>query len=201
MGILGCALMRAKQKSILDGPQRVGYARVSTKDQNLSRQLRALKKARCSLIFQDKASGKSLAGRPQLQRALEALAPDDCLIVAEWDRATRSMWDGLQIIQHVVDAGASIQVLDRSYIDLDTPMGRGLVAFLSAMAEDERNRILERTRQGRQAAVARGVRMGAKPKLNEEQRERARKRMAAGETPGEIAKDFRVHRTTIARLR
>ena len=153
------------------------------------------------MIFQDKASGKSLAGRPQLDRALDTLAPGDCLVVAEWDRATRSMWDGLQIIQRVVDAGASIRVLDRSYIDLDTPMGQGLVAFLSAMAEDERCRILQRTRQGRAAAMARGVRMGAKPKLSEEQRKRARLRMAAGETPGEIAKDFRVHRTTIARLR
>ena len=129
MGHLDCALMRAKSRILPDGPQRVGYARVSTKDQNLTRQLRALKKARCSVIFQDKASGKSLSGRPQLEQALDALAPGDTLVVAEWDRATRSMWDGLQIIQSVVDAEASIRVLDRSYIDLDTPMGRGLVAF------------------------------------------------------------------------
>ena len=67
------------------------------------------------------------------------------LVIAEWDRATRSMWDGLQIIKAVIDAGAAIKVLDRSYIDLATPMGRGFMAMMSAMAEDERLRIIKRT--------------------------------------------------------
>ena len=70
------------------------------------------------------------------------------------------MWDGLQIIKTVIDAGASIKVLDRSYIDLATPMGRGFMAMMSAMAEDERLRIIKRTHEGRQIARAKGVRMG-----------------------------------------
>lgn len=69
--------------------------------------------------------------------------------MAEWDRATRSMWDGLEIIKTVIQAGATIRVLDRSYIDLETPIGRGFMAFFSAMAEDERNRIIKRTHEGR----------------------------------------------------
>ena len=76
------------------------------------------------MIYSDKASGKSMAGRPELARALDDLDTGDELVIAEWDRATRSMWDGLQIIKAVIDAGASIKVLDRSYIDLETPMGR-----------------------------------------------------------------------------
>ena len=89
----------------------------------------------------------------------------DEFVIAEWDRATRSMWDGLQIIKAVIDAGASIKVLDRSYIDLTTPMGRGFMAMMSAMAEDERLRIIKRTHEGRKIAQGKGVRMGRKPKL------------------------------------
>src|SRR5262249_16508887 len=99
-------------------PRRIGYARVSTKAQELERQIRALKAERCDAIFKDTASGKSLAGRPQLRKALDSLAPGDELVIAEWDRATRSMWDGLQILKDIIDAGATIRVLDRSYIDL-----------------------------------------------------------------------------------
>jgi hypothetical protein len=73
-------------------------------------------------LYSDKASGKSMAGRPELARALDDL---DELVIAEWDRATRSMWDGLQIIKAVIDAGAAIKVLDRPYIDLDTPRLHG----------------------------------------------------------------------------
>ena len=91
----------------------------------------------------------------------------------EWDRATRSMWDGLQIIKAVIDAGAAIKVLDRSYIDLATPMGRGFMAMMSAMAEDERLRIIKRTHEGRQIARAKGVRMGRKPKLTPHQMKEA----------------------------
>ena len=193
-------MSRKTKPKISPGAKLIGYARVSTRQQNLTRQMQALKAVRCDVILADKASGKSLKGRPELENALTSLAPEDCLVVAEWDRATRSMWDGLQIIQRVIDAGASIKVLDRNYIDLTTPMGRGLVAFLSAMAEDERQRIIKRTHEGRRIARANGVRMGRKPKLTEHQRDIARKRLSAGEKPGVIAEDFNVHRSTIARL-
>jgi DNA invertase Pin-like site-specific DNA recombinase len=84
----------------------------------------------------------------------------DELVIAEWDRATRSMWDGLQIIKAVIDAGAPIKVLDRSYIDLTTPMGPGFMAMISASAEDERLRIIKRTHEGRQIARAKASRWG-----------------------------------------
>jgi Resolvase, N terminal domain len=76
-----------------------------------------------------------MAGRPELALALADLDEGDELVIAEWDRATRSMWDGLQIIKAVIDAKASIRVLDRSYIDLTSPIGRGFMAMLSARAQ------------------------------------------------------------------
>ncbi len=85
--------------------RRIGYARVSTEAQDLTREQKALKRAGYDPVFSDKASGKSMAGRP----ALAELDAGDELVIAEWDRATRSMWDGLQIIEAVIDARASIK--------------------------------------------------------------------------------------------
>jgi DNA invertase Pin-like site-specific DNA recombinase len=70
------------------------------------------------------------------------------------------MWDGLQILKEIIDAGATIRVLDRAYIDLTSPIGRGFMAFISAMAEDERLRIIKRTHEGRAIARENGVKMG-----------------------------------------
>jgi DNA invertase Pin-like site-specific DNA recombinase len=189
--------------SVKSRPQkcRIGYARISTLQQDLTRQIQALKSERCDKIFSDTASGKSTAGRPELAAAISALAPGDELLLAEWDRATRSMWDGMDIIKAVIDAGATIRVLDRSYIDLDTPIGRGFMAMFSALAEDERNRIIKRTHEGRKVSQGRGVKMGRKAKLNELQKAEARRRLAAGELPVDLAPLYGVSRQTIDRLR
>jgi len=100
----------------------------------------------------------------------------------------------------VSDAGAAIKVLDRSYIDLTTPMGRGFMAMMSAMAEDERLRIVKRTHEGRQIARANGVKMGRKPKLNPHQIKEARQRLAKGEKTRDLARIYAVSRSTISRL-
>ena len=178
----------------------IGYARVSTQQQDLARQTKALKRLGCAPIYSDTASGKSMTGRPQLARALDDLDTGDELVIAEWDRATRSMWDGLQIIKAVIDAGAAIKVLDRSYIDLATPMGRGFMAMMSAMAEDERLRIIKRTGEGRKIAQGKGVKMGRKPKLSPHQIKEARQRIAKGEKTRDLAKSYGVSRSTISRL-
>jgi DNA invertase Pin-like site-specific DNA recombinase len=181
--------------------RRLGYCRVSTEAQDLTRQRQALKGVGCRLIFEDKASGKTLVGRPELARALDALRPGDCLVLAEWDRATRSMWDGLHIVKHVLDAGATIKVLDFPSLDLATPEGRGFLAMFSAMAERERARIIERTKEGLRLAMRNGVKMGRPSKLTGHQRQLAVRRMAGGESTREIARDFNVSHNTIARLR
>ena len=179
----------------------IGYARVSTQTQNLDRQIGALNAAGVDRIFREKASGKSVKGRPQLEKAIDALGTGDVLVIAEWDRATRSMTDGIAILQRVADRGASVKVLDRAWLDLTSPMGMGILAFLSALAQDERERIAQRASDGRAAAVARGVKFGPKPKLTEHQRNVARERLAQGESCRAIAKDMAVAHTTISRLR
>src|SRR5215467_635643 len=88
--------------------RKVGYARVSTEGQNLGRQLAALHQEGCDPIFQDKASGKSVRGRPGLDKAIKALRPGDVLVLAEWDRATRSMLDGIAIMERVRERGARL---------------------------------------------------------------------------------------------
>lgn len=178
----------------------VGYARVSTLHQNLDRQLGALRAAGCERIFSEKASGKAVKGRPELDKAIDAVGTGDVLILAEWDRATRSMFDGITIMQRVHARGAAIKVLDKPHLDLTTKIGQGFLAFLSALAEDERERILKRAADGRTAARRNGTRFGRKPKLNDTQREAARRMKRHGTPLREIARHMNVHHTTIARL-
>ena len=85
--------------------------------------------------------------RPQLEKA-STLGIGDVLVLAEWDRATRSMLDGIRIIERVAARGATLKALDRQWLDLTTPLGKGILAFLSALAEDERARILARANGG-----------------------------------------------------
>ena len=179
---------------------KIGYARVSDINQNLDRQIAALRAEGCDQIYSDKASGKSTKNRPQLEKAIDALGTDFVLVVSEWDRATRSMQDGFSIIQRVADRGAAIRVLDKPYLDLTTPMGKGILAFMSAMAEDERERIVKRANDGLALAKKRGVKLGRKPKLTQHQRQQALKRLADGESAREIAPDYNVSHSTILRL-
>jgi DNA invertase Pin-like site-specific DNA recombinase len=177
--------------------RKIGYARVSSVGQNLDRQIAALIAEGCDEIFREKASGKDIRNRPQLEKAIDGLGTGDVLVVAEWDRATRSMVDGIAIIERISKRGCLIKVLDKPHLDLTTPLGRGFIAFLSAMAEDERQRIVKRANDGRTAAKAKGVRFGRKPKLTDHQQSEARRRLEAGESARSIAKDFRVHHSTV----
>src|SRR5215470_2985296 len=181
--------------------RKIGYARVSTSTQNLDRQMGALRGERCHEVYREKASGKAVKGRPQLEKAIDALGRGDVLVVAEWDRATRSMMDGVHIIERIHARGALLKVLDKPYLDLTTPIGRGFIAFLSAMAKDERQRIGKRANDGRRAARARGAKFGRKPKLNEHQRKEAARRLRQGESARAVARTFNVHHATVSRLR
>lgn len=179
----------------------IGYARVSTVHQNLDRQLGALRAAGCQVVFAEKASGKYVKGRPELERAIDALGSGDVLVLAEWDRATRSMHDGITIMQRVHARGAAIRVLDKPHLDLTTKIGQGFLAFLSALAEDERERIVKRAADGRRAAATSGRKMGRRPKLNDRQQATARRMLAEGLPLREVAREMNVHHATIARLR
>jgi DNA invertase Pin-like site-specific DNA recombinase len=180
--------------------RKIGYARVGSAAQNLDRQLGALRGERCDQIFAEKVSGKSLKGRPQLEKAIDALGTGDVLVVAEWDRATMSMMDGIATIDRVLARGALVKVLDKPHLDLTSTIGKGLLAFLSAIAQDERERIAKRAGEGRAAAKAAGRRFGRKPKLDEHQSAEARRRLADGKSFRAIAPSYRVSHTTISTL-
>ena len=180
--------------------RKIGYARVSTTNQSLDRQISALRAEKRDEIFREKASHKAVKGRPQLEKAIDELGTGDILVVAEWDRATRSMMDRVHIIERFYSRGALIKVLDKPHLDLTTPIGRGFIAFLSALAEYERQRIVKRANEGRKAAKARGVHLGRKPKLSPHQQRVARERMSAGESARSIAREWGVAHTTINRI-
>lgn len=179
----------------------IGYARVSTQQQSLDRQLATLNAAGCQRIFAEKASGKTITNRPELEKAITALPTGGTLVIAEWDRATRSMLDGIAIMTRVYHMGALVRVLDRPYLDLTTPIGKGILALLSALAEDERHRIVERAAQGRRIAKAKGKSLGRRHTLSVDQRHDALNALATGESARSIAKRYRVHHNTITRLK
>jgi DNA invertase Pin-like site-specific DNA recombinase len=180
--------------------RKIGYARVSSISQNWERQIAALRAERCDEIFREKASAASIKGRPQLERAIDAVGKGDVLVVAEWDRATRSMMDGIAIIDRVLARGALVKVLDKPHLDLTTTIGKGLLALFSALAQDERERIHKRAQDGRQVAKAAGRRFGRKPKLTQHQQAEALERITAGEKFRKIGKSYNVSHMTISRL-
>ncbi|MDH3675507.1 MAG: recombinase family protein [Anaerolineae bacterium] len=140
---------------------KVGYARVSTDDQNLSLQLDALKQADCEEIYQDQVSGAT-AERTGLQEALAYLRPGDTLVVWRLDRLGRSLKHLIEIVTKLEERGIGLQSLQES-IDTTTSGGRLVFHIFGALAEFERNLIRERTQAGLQAARARG-RKGGRPK-------------------------------------
>lgn len=178
----------------------IGYARVSSSNQNLDRQIAALRSQGCEKIFREKASARSIKNRPELEKAIDALGNGDVLVIAEWDRATRSMNDGIRILQRVAARDAMIKVLDKPHLDLTTPIGKGLLALLSALAEDELERITSRAAEGRRIAHEKGVKFGPKPKLTDHQKSKALERLATGEGVCDIARDMGVSHSTISRL-
>ena len=137
--------------------------------------------------------------RPELEKAIEALGPGDVLVLAEWDRTTRSMLDGIRIIERVAARGATFKALDRQWLDLTTPLGKGILAFLSALAEDERGRILARANGGRAAAKKRGVKFGPKPKLAAHQQREAVRMVREGQSLRAVAHHYHVGHSTIVR--
>jgi DNA invertase Pin-like site-specific DNA recombinase len=139
----------------------IGYARVSTLDQNLHLQEDALTKIRCERIFTDTASGAK-AERPGLTQALDALHPGDTLVVWKLDRLGRSLKHLVETVQTLVEKGVSFKSLQGS-IDTATSGGKRIFHLFAALAEFERDIIRERTNAGLAAARARG-RKGGRPK-------------------------------------
>ena len=145
----------------------IGYARVSTLDQNPALQLDALHAAGISRIYQEQ--GSAVGPRPALRRALRAIRAGDSLIVWKLDRLARSLPDLLAILDRLGRHGAGLRSLTEP-IDTTTPLGLFLIEILGAVAELERNIIRERTRAGVAAARARGAVLGRPRALTDEAR-------------------------------
>jgi DNA invertase Pin-like site-specific DNA recombinase len=133
-------------------------------------------------------------------RALARLRAGDVFVVAEWDRATRSMMDGLHLMTQIHARGATIRVLDRNSLDLTTPTGRAVLGLLSAIYEEERTRIVARAKQGLENARRNGVRFGPKPKLSAADAAHALQLIREGASYRQAARALDVHHVTIARL-
>lgn len=163
----------------------IGYVRVSTNDQNTALQKNALECAGCELIFEDKISGKT-ADRPGLKKVLRMLSEGDTLVVWKLDRLGRSMRHLVSLIEELRSRGINFRSLTDS-IDTSTPMGRFFFHVMGALAEMERELIVERTRAGLAAARTEGRIGGRRPKLSATQWAQVGRLIAAGETRQQVA--------------
>ena len=176
--------------------QVIGYARVSTKEQDLSLQLDALSKYGCDRIFTDKMS--SMKERQGLTDALGYLRDGDTLVVWKLDRLCRSLPDLIKISEQIRTTGAQLVSITES-IDTSTPAGRLYFNILGALGQMERELIQERVKAGLAAARRRG-KVPGKPRVSEEKLELARRELSAGRTYPEVARILGVHPQTLYRL-
>lgn len=157
---------RARSACDLEG-MLIGYARVSTDEQNLAMQLDALRLVGCQQVFCDEGISGASTERKALNRALAAVAAGDVLVVWKLDRLGRSLAHLIQITARLEAAGIGFRSLSEA-IDTTTASGRLLFHVMGAIAEFERSLISERTRAGMAAAKARGQHLGRERKLSEE---------------------------------
>src|SRR5215470_8175227 len=171
-----------------------GYCRVFTEDQHPDFQLTALKRAGCRTIFTDKATGAHVK-RPALEKCLQTLNAGDVLVVWKLDGLGRSLRDLIGLLDDLKTRGVVFRSVTES-IDTATPTGRAMWQMVGILAELERSLLQERTKAGRAAAKARGVKMGRKSLLSRQQVAHARKLREQGESPDDIARSLKVSRRT-----
>jgi DNA invertase Pin-like site-specific DNA recombinase len=177
----------------------IGYARVSTDQQELDGQQSALKAAGAERIFSEKVSG-AVTGRKALAKAIAAIGAGDVLLVTRLDRLARSTRDLLNVLDAVSKAGGKFKSLADSWADTTTPHGELMITILAGLATFERHLIKARTDEGRKRAQANGVRFGRPLKLSPFQIKEALARREAGEPMADIGRSYGVSHSTISRL-
>ena len=175
----------------------IGYARVSTQDQNLDLQIEALTRAGCKKVFEDKISS-SRAERPGLAKALEMLRDDDTLVVWKLDRLGRSVKNLVDLVGELHKRGIQFKSLTDA-IDTGTPSGRFFFHVMASLAEMERELTIERTRAGLEVARQLGRKGGRKRQMTDSKIESARKLLANGVPPREVAQNLGVSVPTLYR--
>lgn len=177
----------------------LGYARVSTRDQNSDSQRDALAAAGAERIFADTITGTARV-RPELDRLLSELRPGDVVTVTKYDRMARSLPDLLGIVEAIREKGAGFRSLGED-IDTTTPAGRLTFHIFASIAQFERERIVERTKEGLEAARRRGRIGGRPPALSPAQKAEVRRMRDMEMRPiPEIAALFKVSEKTIRRV-
>ena len=176
---------------------RIGYARVSTRDQNLETQLDALNRAGCKRIFTDKLSGVQVE-RPGLKEALSHLREADTLVVWKLDRLGRSVKGLVDLVNDLEAQKVHFQSVTDG-VDTKTPAGRFFFHIMASLAQMERELILERTRAGLEAARCAGRVGGRKRRMTNGKVYAARKLLASGTPPHEVAHNLGVSVPTLYR--
>ena len=178
---------------------RYGYARVSSKTQDYSAQVDALKAAGCERVFSEKASGKSAKDRPEFGKLMRELVPGDTVVVSKLDRLARSSRDLHNILHELQERGCGFVSLGESWCDSTSEVGRLMLTIMGGIAEFERGLIRKRCDEGIERAKAKGVTFGRKRKLDKNMVRAAADRYAKGETMAELAEVYGVSEPTIWR--
>ncbi len=177
---------------------KIGYARVSSIDQNLDSQLQALKAEGCKRIYQEKVSGVK-KHRPELEKLLEQLREKDTVVISRLDRLARSTRHLLEIAERIEKSDAHFYSLAEPWANTTCHTGRMLLTVFAGIAEFERDLIRERTKSGRIAARSRGVKFGRPQKIKNEQRNLIDHLLEQGKSVNEIALTFSIHPSTVYR--
>jgi len=147
-----------------------GYARVSTTEQSLERQIQELQQAGAEEILQEKITGTN-ADRPELNRLLDKLRKDDIVLVSDLTRLSRSTKDLFSLVEQIQSKGAYIKSIKESWLDTTTPTGKLMFTFIAGISQFERDLISQRTKEGLAVARARGKMGGRKQKLDPTKKE------------------------------
>ena len=168
----------------------IGYARVSTEDQDLKMQIDALEKAGCWNIYQEKRSA-TRGPRPQFELALMDLRPGDTLVAWKYDRLIRNARDLYKLLDRLETCGANVKSLTEP-MDITTPIGELMMGLAALLAQFEVRSTAQRTATGIKAIQDRGLRYGAKPKLSEAQAAKLVALRKTGLTKAVLAKRFKI---------
>ena len=178
---------------------KVGYARVSSRGQNLEAQIELLKRAGCEKIFQEKKSGTNRTNRAELEKALDFVREGDTFIVTRLDRCSRDSIDLHNILEFLKNKKVEFKATEQEF-DTSTSIGKLMIRLLAIVSEFEIDLRAERQAEGIKSAMARGVKFGAKRKMTDEQVIEAMELQKKGEmTNQQIADRFGVGRSTLLR--
>lgn len=182
------------------------YARVSTSEQHADNQIHEIEAAGFSVnerrIVTESISGSVAASeRPQFARLLDRLEPDDVLIVTKLDRLGRNAMDVRSTVERLAADGVRVHCLALGGVDLTSPAGKMTMGVLTAVAEFERDLLIERTHAGMARARSEGKVMGRPPALTKERQAEVMQRLAMGVSVAQLARDYGTTRQSIMRIR